>query len=687
MSSTLTETMNADTDEREYLREASAEREWLLTNGLGGYAAGTVEGIATRRYHGLLIGAFPPPYGRVLLLAQLEESLVLPSGEVVRLHAPQPTGILDRRASPASLQFELEHGLPVWRYRVGSISVEKRLVLVHGDNRVAIGYRLLAGAHNVELTLQPLLHLRFHDANVDAPLRPEGYSTDLADAALTIERESYAPRLRIHLPHSAHYADEPRVLGARYHATEDARGYPSRGDVWCPGRITVRMETGSDVTLVADDGESPTPFRDEPAFRRQELDRQERLLSAAGAWARPEPAATLVRAADAFVISPRRREASPRARTIIAGYHWFTDWGRDTMIALEGLCLTTCRFAEARDILLMFGQHVKHGLIPNLFPESDTEGLYHTADATLWFFHALDRYRVLSGDETLVEELLPTMRGIIAQHITGTDFGIGVDAADGLLRQGAEGYQLTWMDAKVGDWVVTPRRGKAVEINALWYNALRLTQEWESVRGHTAEAGELGITADRVRAAFNERFWIADGGYCHDVVDGENGDDAAFRPNQLFAVSLPHAVLDARRWESVVRQVADRLLTPVGLRSLTPDHPDYRPWYFGELRARDAAYHQGTVWGWLIGPFIDAWIRVHPDRAEQARRCIDGLIEDLHERACLGSISEIYDAEPPHTPRGCVAQAWSVAEALRCWHRLAELRNFDEQGPSNPIAG
>ena len=397
----------------------------------------------------------------------------------------------------------------------------------------------------------------------------------------------------------------------------------------------------------------------------------------AGSWAREEPATTLVRAADAFIISPRRAEASRRARTVIARYHWFTDWGRDTMIALEGLTLTTRRFAEARDILLMFGQHVKHGLIPNLFPEGDAEGLYHTADATLWFFHAVSRYERLSGDAGLVDALLPVLRDIIARHVAGTDFGIGVDAADGLLRQGAEGYQLTWMDAKVGDWVVTPRRGKAVEINALWYNALRLMQDWEALRGNESAAQALHARADAVQAVFNERFWIEEDGYCYDVVDGEAGNDAAFRPNQLFAISLPHAVLSASRWDSVVAQVADRLLTPVGLRSLAPEHEDYQPWYFGDLRSRDAAYHQGTVWGWLIGPFIDAWLRTHPHQAERARQYLAGLVEDLETRACLGSISEIYDAEPPHTPRGCVAQAWSVAEALRCWRRIEDESRGD----------
>ncbi|MGH7481782.1 MAG: amylo-alpha-1,6-glucosidase, partial [Longimicrobiales bacterium] len=303
------------------------------------------------------------------------------------------------------------------------------------------------------------------------------------------------------------------------------------------------------------------------------------------------------------------------------------------------------------------------GLIPNLFPEGDDDGLYHTADATLWFFHALDRYTAHTGSPALVEELVPQLREVVRHHLEGTRFGIGVDPDDGLLRQGEEGYQLTWMDAKVDDWVVTPRRGKAVEINALWYNALRVMERWErEVMGDDARAADVADRADRARASFNARFWYADGGYLYDVVDGEAGDDAAFRPNQVFAIALPHPVLERRRWEPVMRQVRERLLTPVGLRSLAPGHPDYREQYFGDLRARDAAYHQGTVWAWLIGPFVEAWRRVHPDH--DTSPFVAGLIAHLDD-AGIGTMSEVFDAEPPHTPRGCVAQAWSVAEVAR----------------------
>lgn len=389
--------------------------------------------------------------------------------------------------------------------------------------------------------------------------------------------------------------------------------------------------------------------------------------------------AELVLAADQFIITPAGRvEESARARaqgdevrTAIAGYHWFTDWGRDTMISLEGLTLATGRVREAGYILRTFAHYVRDGLIPNMFPEGDREGLYHTADATLWFFHAIDRYLDVTSDRETLRRLLPTLIEILERHIEGTDFNIGMDPADGLLRQGQEGYQLTWMDAKVDDWVVTPRRGKAVEINALWYNTLVLMDQWATDSRIDTRGRDYGALAAKVRDAFNRRFWYAEGGYLFDLVDGEQGTDPACRPNQVVAIALPNPVLDESRWASVFEVVRNRLLTPVGLRSLAPGHPDYKAKYYGDLRTRDAAYHQGTVWAWLAGPYIDAWLKVYPEQREQARRYLEGLLHTLDE-ACIGSISEIFDAEEPYTPRGCIAQAWSVAEALRCWVKTAK---------------
>jgi predicted glycogen debranching enzyme len=367
----------------------------------------------------------------------------------------------------------------------------------------------------------------------------------------------------------------------------------------------------------------------------------------------------------------RARIAGDEAWTVIAGYHWFTDWGRDTMISLEGLALCTGRTLEAGSILRMFAHHVRDGLVPNMFPEGANEGLYHTADATLWFFHAIDRYVRASRDEHTLAQLMPVLRRIIDHHLRGTRFGIGVDPEDGLLRQGVPGYQLTWMDAKAGDWVVTPRRGKPVEINALWYNALRLMEAWLGKLGDDAAAAMMKAAADRARESFHRRFWNPAAGALFDVVDGEHGDDPACRPNQVLAISLPHPVLARERWAPVLAVVERELLTPVGLRSLARSHAEYKRNYHGDLLTRDAAYHQGTVWSWLIGPYIDARLRVRPEDVAGARRALDGLLAHLGE-SCIGYVSEVFDAEEPFTPGGCVAQAWGVAELLRCLRRLED---------------
>jgi predicted glycogen debranching enzyme len=399
------------------------------------------------------------------------------------------------------------------------------------------------------------------------------------------------------------------------------------------------------------------------------------LIGTADPKAHSGAGAELVLAADQFIITPagrvedaaRARAMGDEVRTVIAGYHWFTDWGRDTMISLEGLTLTTGRRHEAGWILRTFAHYVKDGLIPNMVPEGEKEGLYHTADATLWFFHAMHRYLEVSGDRATLRLVLPKLVDIYRHHIRGTHFNICVDPKDNLLHQGAEGYQLTWMDAKVEDWVVTPRRGKAVEINALWYNAQRLLAKWLHEERGSGEAQPVEETAGQTYQSFQQRFWYEEGGYLYDVVDAEGGgNDPSLRPNQLFAIALDYPVLDQSRWGRVLEVVRQHLLTPVGLRSLAPGHPDYKSRYYGDLRDRDAAYHQGTVWGWLIGPFVDAWLKVNQHDRAGARKFVEGFLPHL-EQGCIGSISEIFDAEEPYTHRGCIAQAWSVAEALRCW--------------------
>jgi predicted glycogen debranching enzyme len=455
--------------------------------------------------------------------------------------------------------------------------------------------------------------------------------------------------------------------------------YESMGDLWSPGYFRVTLAVGADAAFMASTGAWENIAAPSPAEAvRAEQGRRARSLAMARLPAGDSTAAELVLAADQFVITPvvriedatRAHAAGEEVRADIAGYHWFTDWGRDTMISLEGLTLATGRHVEAGFILRTFAYYIRDGLIPNLFPEGRKYGLYHTADATLWFFHAIDRYVEYTGDLVTLEVLIPRLLDIVKHHLRGTRFGIGVDPADGLLRQGEAGYQLTLMDAKVGDWVVTPRRGKAVEINALWYNALKLLEGWVRSAQGDAAARPLAELAGRARVSLTQRFWYEPGGYLYDVVDGEVGDDAACRPNQVLAIALRYPVLDPDRWEAVIARTCQQPLTPVGLRSLAPGHPDFKPVYDGDLRSRDAAYHQGTVWAWLIGPFIDAWLKLHLDDRATARLFLEGFRAQL-DQDCVGSISEIFDAEPPFTPRGCIAQAWSVAEILRAWLKTA----------------
>jgi predicted glycogen debranching enzyme len=649
-----------------------ATREWLVTNGLGGYSAGTVSGVVTRRYHGLLIAALPAPHGRVVMLSHLWDRLRLPDRTTAVLSGEE----LER---DHLVDFRLEAGLPVWRYQVGDAVVERELRMPHGQNTVHVTYRAVAGPGDLRLTLRPSLNFRPHHAPVSTPL-VGSYALTAVDGCYDLSAGSELPRLRLllHGERAAFTVDGKTVQQILYR-DEAQRGEAARGDLWSPGYFRLDLAPGAEATLVASTEPWETIHALTPgAARAAERERRRRLLDAAPPALRSGPAAQLVLAADQFLITPigraedaaRARAAGDEVRSVIAGYHWFTDWGRDTMIALEGLTLATGRHVEAGYILRTFAHYIRDGLIPNLFPEGDVDGLYHTADATLWFFHAIERYLRVTGDRATLRLLLPRLSEIVARHLQGTRFGIGVDPADGLLRQGAPGYQLTWMDAKVDDWVVTPRRGKAVEVNALWYNALRLLEGWLREEGRESAARDLDAHARRTREAFNRRFWYATGGYLYDLIDGERGDDPACRPNQIFALSLTHPVLDPALWKAVLEAAGERLVTPVGLRSLAPGHPDYKATYFGDLRARDAAYHQGTVWAWLIGPWIDAWLRVYPDDRAGARRFLDGFVPHLHE-ACVGSISEIFDAERPFTPRGCVAQAWSVAELLRCWLKTA----------------
>ena len=653
--------------------EELADREWLVTNGLGGYACGSIAGIPTRRFHALLVAALPAPIGRATLLNRLTEIVRTPSGEAVALGGQDDQHGLMLYAGSTLTEFRLEGGLPVWRYRVGTHVIEKRVLLVHMQNTVHVGYRVVEGDGALRLEVRPWIDFRPHEGSVAGPREPSRIVA--VEDRLEIFGAEPFPPLRLAIVGDDTSFTVKSERGALRYRIEESRGYDFAGSLQSPGYVRASLSRDADVTIVASCEPWETMLALTPSDARQaEQRRRARLLEQADPRAQTGLAAELVLAADQFVITPATRaneaaraEASgDEVRTVIAGYHWFTDWGRDTMISLEGLTLLTGRHAEAGYILRTFAHYVRDGLIPNMFPEGQSEGLYHTADATLWFFHALARYVEVTGDRMTLEQILPTLREIADAHLAGTRFGIGVDSEDGLLRQGAEGYQLTWMDAKVDGWVVTPRRGKAVEINALFYNALRLLGIWLRESEGEQMAAPYETAAERARVSFNARFWNEAGRCLYDVVDTEGGgNDAACRPNQLFAIALPYPILDRERWDDVLDVCQRKLLTPVGLRSLAPDHPDYKARYFGDLRTRDAAYHQGTVWGWLIGPFADAWRKVRPHDLAGLREAIDGFTPHLSE-SCVGSVSEIFDADPPYTPRGCVAQAWSVAELLRC---------------------
>lgn len=666
-------------------QEELIKHEWLVTNGLGSYASGTISGVPTRRFHSFLTVAHPDPLGRYVMLNQLSELVRFPDGSIQKIGGIEwASRSLELYGMSSLREFRLDYGMPVWRYELGDHVIEKWILMPYMSNTVHIGYRLVSGQGPVRLKIRVAVHFRPHNAALDEGLPADSYDLQASSAGRLEIHGVSIPPLRLYMDgDSSAFTIETKRFTDILYRIEQQRGYGAQGDLWSPGYFRVDLVQGKDVTFIAstESWESIQALSPAEVFHA-ELERRQHLLAAAPPELHQGLAQQLVLAADQFIVAPTKRVVETTriratggdVRTVIAGYHWFTDWGRDTMISLEGLTLITGRHVEAGHILRTFAYHLRDGLIPNMFPEGESEGVYYTADATLWFFHALDRYIEITGDRGIFKELLDKLLDIIDHHIQGTRFGIHCDPGDSLLAQGDPRYALTWMDARLDDWVVTPRRGKAVEINALWYNALCIMEKWMKEENlSSAHINQITTLADATRLSFNKRFWNAETEHLYDVVDGENGnDDPACRPNQLFALSLSHPVLDQEYWQPVLQNVRARLLTPVGLRTLSPDHPDYKADYHGDLRTRDAAYHQGTVWPWLIGPYMDAWLRVYPEQRKDARDFLNRLLErHLHE-ACIGSVSEIFDAEGLFTPRGCVAQAWSVAEILRVWLNVTE---------------
>lgn len=646
-------------------------REWLVTNGIGGYASGTIAGTLTRRYHGLLMAALKPPLGRTLLLAKLDETAeydgIYPrSGKFYQLYTNRwADGTVESFGHLNLNRFHLEGTTPVWTYGIGNALLEKRIWMAQGANTTYVQYKLVRATGPMSLEAKAFVdHRDYHNTTMmddDWELEVEP-----VDDGLRIQLFEDATPLYLRSDH-AEMIPQMDWYEDFYLSVEEYRGQPDvQEDHVYAALIRMRLNVGDAVTLVA--STQPDASLDgAAAYAAQQAQEQAVLETAALA---PE-LDHLVLAANQFVVQ-RPTAKDPNGRSILAGYHWFSDWGRDAMVALPGLTITTNQPATAASILRTYAQFVDQGMIPNRFPDAGERPEYNTVDATLWYFEAIRAYHEATGDDALVKELYPVLADIIKWHARGTRYSIQVDEKDGLLYAGEPGIQLTWMDAKIDEWVVTSRIGKPVEINALWYNALCIMSQFGQMLGEdTTVCDELAAAAKK---GFR-RFWNQKMGYCYDVVDGPDGNEGNLRPNQLLAISLPYSPLNTEQQRSCLDACARHLLTAHGLRSLSPDDPLYQGRYGGDRHKRDGAYHQGTVWGWLIGPFVLAHLRVYKDPA-MARTYLQPLLHHLREHG-VGSISEIFDGDAPFTPRGCISQAWSVAEMLRAWQATVTYETDD----------
>jgi predicted glycogen debranching enzyme len=645
---------------------AAESREWLVTNGIGGYASGTIAGSQTRRYHGLLIAALQPPLGRTQLVSAIDEIVHYAGADFSLATHRWASGVVDPKGFLSLESFHLEGTEPVWTYALADALLEKRVWMRQGENTTFIQYTLARGSSAIEMELTVLVNYRdFHSLTRAGDWRmkiepvPGGVKVAAFDGATPFYLKSIAASC------------EPRHEWYRgcYYAEETARGLDDREDHLCAAIFRAKLGVGSSATFVVTseaaaslDGETAVGERAnyEVKLFQDWQAKNDGLAEEAPSWLWQ-----LILAADQFIVK-RALPEEPEGRSVIAGYHWFGDWGRDTMIALPGLTLATGRPDIAKKILLAFSRYVEGGMLPNNFPDAGGKPEYNTVDAALWYFEAIRQYFEATQDTATLQRLFPVLSEIIDAHVKGTRYGIHIDPADGLLYAGGPGVQLTWMDAKIGDWVVTPRTGKPVEINALWINALETIGEFGRLLGKPSEACKQ--LAARTKKNF-QKFWN-ERGCLYDVIESPGtGNDASLRPNQIFAVSLPVSPLSPEQQKSVVDVCARQLLTCYGLRSLAPGEQGYTGHYGGSPRDRDAAYHQGTVWGWLLGPFALAHSRVYHDR-EAALRFLEPLGRQIYTGG-LGTLSEIFDADAPFTPRGCIAQAWTVAEVLRAWTEIS----------------
>ena len=631
---------------------AASSREWLETNGIGGFASGTVSGANTRRYHGVLTAATRPPLGRITMVSKLEETVTV-GGAAFELSSNQYPGNVHPRGYEFLTTFRLDP-FPVWTYSLPGVEIEKRLFMPHGRNATVIRYRARSTKRfkrsDAAMTLRPMLsfvdyhHLRRQGDEFNAEYFASDGQIQMSPAADL--PPAFFSHNGINVERTGHWYKNFE------YAIERERGFDFHEDLFQPFEISFDLK--GEASIIISSGE-PISAAYASALEKDEVKRRRSLIKRAGA--KTEFEQQLVLAADQFVV--RRGEG----HTVIAGYPWFSDWGRDTMIALPGLTLATGRPEIARDILLEFARNTSRGMLPNRFPDEGDQADYNTVDATLWYFEAVRAYAAATGDYAFIREhIYKELVEIIVWHLRGTRYKIQVDT-DGLLYAGEPGVQLTWMDAKIGDLVITPRTGKAVEIQALWYNALMVLADLAGRFGDEEDQRKYLSMADLAKLSFNATFWNESENCLFDVV--ENGTrDGSVRPNQIFAAALHHSMLDEERARKVVDKVESELLTPYGLRSLSPREPNYVPVYIGSPLERDSAYHQGTVWAWLIGAYVDAFRRVYPEREDRVDEILRGFGGHLQE-AGIGQISEIFDANPPHAPRGCPAQAWSVAEVLR----------------------
>jgi predicted glycogen debranching enzyme len=633
--------------------ETALSKEWLETNGLGGFSSSTLIGCNTRRYHGLLVAATQPPVGRMVLVNGLEEWVVIGDTRYY-LSCHQYPGVIHPRGHENLIGFRLDPW-PIWTYRLGPVILEKSLTMIHGQNTVIIIYKLRKDAQGAELVLRPLLTGRdFHSLHKENPsvhAQPE-----IQNGVCILTPYPGVPSIYFH-----HCAKEftPGFNWYRQmeYAREAERGLDSHEDAWSPGEFRYAVNGQEAVLIATTEGAG---YFDSAYLLNAERKRRQALLT--GWEATDDVTHHLLMAADQFLVDRKAHDG----KSLIAGYHWFEDWGRDTLISLPGLLLVTGRFEEAKTILKTFASYAKDGIIPNRFPDATGQPEYNTVDASLWFIIAAFQYVRYTKDFSFIRDhLWTTMKDIITHYQNGTQFHIRMDL-DGLIFAGQSGTQLTWMDAKVGDIVVTPRVGKPVEIQALWYNALRIMDQIGSRLDEKDAAKKWMSLAEKTWASINRLFWYEEGGYLYDVVNGEDCDKS-LRPNQIFAVSLPFESVTPDRASHIVAIVEERLLTPFGLRTLDPRDPRYVPHYMGTPAERDAAYHQGTVWPWLIGPFLTAYQKVNGKSAKtqsHIRAHLALLLTHLWE-AGLGTVSEIFDGDMPHEPRGCIAQAWSVGEIVR----------------------